>query len=79
MLGVARPQTAIAAMMIALVAAFGPEWAMAQTAPSEVQRLVHESWTFKEGAGAARIPERFTSMSDSPQRIRTLCVDDHPS
>ena len=47
-------------MAIALVAAFDPEWAMAQTAPSEVQRLVHESWTFKEGA-----PEGVTAFAQT--------------
>ncbi len=61
MFSVARPRTTIAAIVIALVAAFDPEWAMAQTAPSEVQRLVHESWTFKDGAPE---PSAFAQTAD---------------
>ena len=60
MLSVAWPRTAIAAMVIALVAAFGHQWATAQTAPSGDQRIVHESWTFKEGA-----PEGVTAFAQT--------------
>lgn len=45
-----------------LIAAFSSQWAMAQTAPSEVQRLVHESWTFKDGAPE---PSAFAQTADA--------------
>ena len=48
-------------LLIVLIAAFGPQWATAQTAPSEVQRLVHESWTFKDGAPE---PSAFAQTAD---------------
>ena len=37
-------------LLIVLIAAFSSQWATAQTPPSEGQRIVHESWTFKDGA-----------------------------
>ena len=48
-------------LLIVLIAAFNPQWATAQTAPSEVQRLVHESWTFKDGAPE---PSAFAQTAD---------------
>jgi signal transduction histidine kinase/ligand-binding sensor domain-containing protein len=37
-------------LAIVLIAAVSSQWAMAQTAPSGTQPIVHESWTFKDGA-----------------------------
>src|ERR1700675_4078178 len=33
-----------------LIAAFSSEWAMAEAAVPGGQRIVHQSWTFKDGA-----------------------------
>ena len=35
---------------ILLIAAFSWQWAMAQAAAPQSQRIIHESWTFKHGA-----------------------------
>ncbi len=35
---------------ILLIAAFSWQWAMAQAAAPQSQRVIHESWTFKHGA-----------------------------
>ena len=43
-----------------LVAAFGSQGAAAQAAPSGTQRIVHESWTFKDGA-----PEVTTALAQT--------------
>ncbi len=48
-------------LSLVLAAAFNTQWAMAQTVPSEVQRLVHESWSFKEGAPE---PAAFAQTAD---------------
>ena len=55
------PRTAIAAILFGLVSVFGSQSAAAQTAPSEVQRLVHKSWTFKDGAPE---PSAFAQTAD---------------
>jgi len=36
-----------------LIAVFSWQWGMAETAAPQAQRIIHESWTFKEGAPAA--------------------------
>jgi len=38
---------------ILLIAVFSWQWGMAETAAPQAQRIIHESWTFKEGAPAA--------------------------
>ena len=38
---------------IVLIAAFGWQWAMAQAAVPGDQRIIHDSWTFKDGAPEA--------------------------
>jgi signal transduction histidine kinase/ligand-binding sensor domain-containing protein len=38
---------------ILLIAAFSWQWAMAERAVPQAQRIIHESWTFKEGAPVA--------------------------
>jgi DNA-binding CsgD family transcriptional regulator len=40
-------------VLIVLVVACGRRWAMAETRVPEGQRIIHESWTFKEGAPEA--------------------------
>ena len=61
LLSCTAPRTAIAAILFGLVSVFGSQSAAAQTAPSEVQRLVHESWTFKDGAPE---PSAFAQTAD---------------
>ena len=48
-------------LLIVLIAAFSSHRAIAQTAPSGGQRLVHESWTFKDGAPE---PSAFAQTAD---------------
>ena len=52
---------AVSLIVIMLIAVLSCQSAAAQTAPSEVQRLVHESWTFKEGAPE---PAAFAQTAD---------------
>ena len=47
-------------LMMVLVAVANSLWATAQAAPSETQRVVHESWTFKDGA-----PELPTALAQT--------------
>jgi signal transduction histidine kinase/ligand-binding sensor domain-containing protein len=37
-------------VLILLIAAFSWQWGMAETAVPQAQRIIHESWTFKDGA-----------------------------
>ena len=55
-----RYASPLLSLVMALAAAFNSQWATAQAGPSESQRIVHESWTFKDGA-----PEGVTAFAQT--------------
>jgi len=53
-------RTPLIRLLVGLIVALGSPWATAQAAPSEGRQIVHESWTFKDGA-----PEVVTALAQT--------------